>query len=225
MQKRNISENVYQIALLPRNSINCYIIDNILVDSGIRSTSHSLLKALKNHTIKSHVLSHAHADHQGGSKIICETLKIPLLCNEKEVSLATSGDVTRDYTHQKHPVTIFQKRCWAGPGCKVSGILKEGDEIGSFTVIESPGHSAGHISFFRERDRLLIVGDTLVNMNLLSTFVGLSQPPDLFTLNKPQNIVSIQKLASLKPKILCFGHGPVLMNKGELEKFVERISV
>ncbi len=224
MHQRAIAENVYQIALLPRNSINCYIIDNILVDSGIRSTSKTLLKAVKTHNIKSHVLSHAHADHQGGSKMICETLKIPLFCNEKEISLTETGDVTRDYSHQKHPVTLFQKKFWAGAGCKVSGILKEGDEMGSFTVIETPGHSEGHISFFRERDKLLIVGDTLVNMNLISTFVGLSQPPDLFTLNKQQNIISIQKLASLKPKILCFGHGPVLRNKGELEKFIERLS-
>jgi glyoxylase-like metal-dependent hydrolase (beta-lactamase superfamily II) len=46
----------------------------------------------------------------------------------------------------------------------------------------------------------------------------------LFTLNKEENINSIRKLASLKPKVLCFGHGPVLINdKRQFEEFAKRI--
>jgi hypothetical protein len=44
----------------------------------------------------------------------------------------------------------------------------------------------------------------------------------LFTSNKEENRKSIKKLASLKPAVLCFGHGPVLKNKGELESFLKR---
>jgi glyoxylase-like metal-dependent hydrolase (beta-lactamase superfamily II) len=95
--------------------------------------------------------------------------------------------------------------------------------VGSFTVIETPGHSIGHISFFRERDRVLIVGDALVNMNLVTTFVGLNQPPNLFTTDKKMNIRSIKKIYGLKPKILCFGHGPVLYDNGKLEKFMSKM--
>jgi glyoxylase-like metal-dependent hydrolase (beta-lactamase superfamily II) len=103
---------------------------------------------------------------------------------------------------------------------KSASWVKEGDYVGSFTVIDTPGHSKGHISFFRERDKVLIVGDTLVNMNLATTIVGLHQPPNLFTTDKKMNMESIKKIAALKPKILCFGHGPVLYDNGELEKFV-----
>lgn len=219
---KNIAKDVYQISLFPRNAINCYVIEDVLIDAGIRSSSRIILKALKNKTITKHALTHAHADHQGSSKVICETLNIPLLCSESEKELAENGNVIFEYPNPNHIISKFQKQFWAGKGHQVSETLKEGDQIGGFTVIESPGHSSGHLSFFREKDGVLIVGDVMTNMNLLTTITGLHEPPNLFTTDQETNRKSILKLASLKPKILCFGHGPVLFNKGEIEKFVQK---
>lgn len=221
---KKIVENVFQISLMPRNSINCYVIDDILIDSGIRSSGNKILKAIKNIAITKHILTHAHADHQGSSDFICNALNIPLWTSELEKQNAESGKVTHEYPNSKSLIAQFQQNFWAGKGHKVSHILKEGDAVGSFTVIDTPGHSRGHISFFRETDRVIIVGDALVNMNLLTTFVGLDQPPNLFTTDKKRNIESIRKIYDLKPKILCFGHGPVLFDNGELENFVKKIS-
>jgi glyoxylase-like metal-dependent hydrolase (beta-lactamase superfamily II) len=220
---KDIAENVFQIALMPRNSINCYVIDDILIDAGIRSSGTKILNAIKNRSITKHVLTHAHSDHQGSSDMICTALNIPLWTSEPEKENAESGKVIDEYPNSKHFIAQFQQKYWAGKGHKVAHTLKEGDQVGSFTVIETPGHSKGHISFFRERDKVLIVGDTLVNMNLLTTIVGLNEPPNLFTTDKKKNIASIKKIAALKPKILCFGHGPVLYNNGELEKFVDKL--
>ena len=149
-------------------------------------------------------------------------MNIPLCTSPWEKNNAESGIVINEYPNKNHLIARFQQRFWAGKGYKVSRILKECDIVGSFTVIETPGHSNGHISFFREKDRVLIVGDTLVNMNLITTITGLSQPPNLFTTDKVRNIESIKKIYDLKPKILCFGHGPVLYNKDELQRFVEK---
>lgn len=69
-------------------------------------------------------------------------------------------------------------------------------------------------------------GKTLMlfgNIAMPHTLVGLHQPPGLFTSDKKQNIKSILKLASLQPAIICFGHGPVLLDKGELKAFVNKI--
>ncbi|MGA6117088.1 MBL fold metallo-hydrolase [Sphingobacterium anhuiense] len=217
---KEIAKNVYQIPVLPRNSINCYIIDDVLIDAGIRSSSKTILQALKYKKITTHALTHAHADHQGSSAVLCNTLKIPLWTSEFEKNNAESGNVTNEYPDKRHFIARFQQHYWAGEGHHVSRILKEGDTIGSFIVIETPGHSPGHISFFREEDRVLILGDVLVNMNLVSTISGLSQPPDLFTKDKKLNLTSIRKIYNLKPKIICFGHGPVLYDKGELEQFM-----
>jgi glyoxylase-like metal-dependent hydrolase (beta-lactamase superfamily II) len=220
---REIKKDVYQIAVMPRNSINCYVIDNILIDSGIRNSHKIILNALKDTSLHAHALTHAHADQQGSSKMICDTLGIPLWSSALEKQNAESGDATAEYPNQNNLITKFQKKYWAGPGHPISRTLKEGDPVGSFTVIETPGHSLGHISFFREHDGVLIVGDTLLNMNLVTTLKGLHQPPNLFTTNQEQNRESIKKILQLKPKILCFGHGPILINNGELERFANKL--
>lgn len=220
---KEVAKNVYQIALFPRSGINCYVIDDILVDAGIRSSADKILNALTNYRITKHVLTHAHADHQGASSIVCEKLNVPLLTSVMEQENAESGKVIYDYPNYRHFIAKLQQRYWAGSGYKVSQLLREGDQVGSFTVVETPGHSKGHISLFRENDGALIVGDTLVNMNLLTTAVGLHEPPGLFTTSREQNRKSIQKLFDLKPKTLCFGHGPVLYDKGEFERFMKRL--
>ncbi len=220
---KKITENVFQIPLMPRSGINCYVIDDILIDSGIRSSGNKILNAIKNIAITKHVLTHAHADHQGSSDFLCNSLNIPLLTSELEMENAESGNVIYEYPNSNGLIAKFQQKNWAGKGHKVSQILKEGDAVGSFTVIDTPGHSKGHISFFRETDRVMIVGDALVNMNLVTTIVGLNQPPNLFTTDKKKNMESIKKIAALKPKILCFGHGPVLFDNGELEQFMSKM--
>lgn len=89
---------------------------------------------------------------------------------------------------------------------------------------ETPGHAAGHLAFFREKDGVLIIGDAATNMNLLTTIPGLHLPPKIFTENMEENIESLQKLAKISPRIICFGHGPVLINKNnEFEKFVQKL--
>lgn len=220
---KEIAKNVFQIPLMLRSGINCYVVDDVLIDSGISSSSSKILSAIKNVKIAKHALTHAHADHQGSTKVICEKLHIPLWTSELEKENAESGNVTFEYPNHKHPIARFQQKYWAGRGHQVSQVLKEGDCVGSFTVIETPGHSKGHISFFRENDGVLIVGDVLTNMNLLTTMVGIHQPPMLFTTDRETNIASIKKIYDLKPKILCFGHGPVLYNDGKLERFMSSL--
>ncbi|MGN6532231.1 MAG: MBL fold metallo-hydrolase [Ginsengibacter sp.] len=215
-----VAKDVYQIPVMPRNSINCYLIEDVLIDAGIRSSHKIISAALKSKEVKAHALTHAHADHQGSSSSICKEDNIPLWCSLPEKLQAETGDATKEYPKPKHLITRFQKAYWAGDGFEVSRILKEGDLVGGFTVVETPGHSSGHISFFREKDGVLIVGDALVNMNLLTTIAGLHEPPNLFTLDREQNRKSILKLFSLKPSLLCFGHGPVLSDMNIFRRFV-----
>lgn len=222
---RQIAPEVFQIPLMPRNSINCYIIEGVLVDSGIRSSYTTIKKVLREVPVYQHVLTHAHADHQGCSDQICADLSIPLLCHPNEVFRTETGMVTNDYPTPQHWVARLQQKYWAGQGHKVDRTIVENDEIGNFRVIETPGHSAGHISLFREQDGVLIIGDAAVNMNLLTTVTGLRLPPNMFTSDQQCNIKSLQKLAQLNPSVICFGHGPVMRNTdGEFEQFVARFS-
>lgn len=220
-----IAPEVFQIPLMPRNSINCYIIEGVLVDSGIRSSYTTVKKALQKIPVYQHVLTHAHADHQGCSDLICAEFAIPLLCHPSEVFRTETGMVTHDYPTPKHWVANLQQKYWAGQGHQVEHTIVENDRIGNFRVIETPGHSAGHISFFRERDGVLIIGDAATNMNLLTTATGLRLPPNIFTSDQRLNIKSLQKLANLNPAIICFGHGPIMRNTDrKFEQFVAKCS-
>ncbi|HAY3540195.1 MBL fold metallo-hydrolase [Elizabethkingia anophelis] len=222
---RQIAPEVFQISLMPRNSINCYIIEDILVDSGIRSSYNTIKKALLKIPVYQHILTHAHADHQGCSDQICAEFEIPLLCHPDEVFRTETGMVTNDYPTPQHWVAKLQQKYWAGQGHKVERTIAENDRIGNFQVIETPGHSPGHISLFRERDGVLIIGDAATNMNLLTTATGLRLPPNIFTSDQQRNIKSLQKLAKLAPAIICFGHGPVMRNTDrKFEKFVTKCS-
>jgi len=221
-----IAPRVYQVSLMPRNSINCYIIENVLVDSGIRSSYNTIKKALHKVSVYQHILTHAHADHQGCSDQICAEFSIPLICHPDEVLRTETGMVTTDYPTPQHWVAKLQEKYWAGQGHKVDRTVVENDRIGNFRVVETPGHSAGHISLFREKDGVLIIGDAATNMNLLTTAIGLRLPPKIFTSDQQRNIQSLEKLAKLNPKIICFGHGPVMRNTNrKFEQFVDKCSV
>lgn len=90
----------------------------------------------------------------------------------------------------------------------VSSRLREGELIQGLTVIETPGHTPGHISLWREPDRLLICGDRVFNLNPLTRRVGLREPFGFITADPALNRRSIGKLAELEPATVLPGHGP-----------------
>ena len=173
---KQVSKHVYQLPLMPRNSINCYVAEGFIIDAGIKSSASKIINNIAKKDVHTHVLTHAHADHQGSSKAICEQFNIPLWCSEKEKPQAETGNATKEYTSQQHLVTRFQRKYWAGAGHRVAKTIKENDCLGEFRVVETPGHSSGHLSFFREQDGVLIVGDVATNMDLITTIPGLHLP-------------------------------------------------
>jgi glyoxylase-like metal-dependent hydrolase (beta-lactamase superfamily II) len=102
---KKIAKDVFQISVMPRNSINCYLIEDVLIDAGIRSSANKILKEIKGFDVNSHAITHAHADHQGSSKEVCEQLNIPFLCGEKDKTRAESGLVTEEYPNQGSLIT------------------------------------------------------------------------------------------------------------------------
>jgi glyoxylase-like metal-dependent hydrolase (beta-lactamase superfamily II) len=97
--------------------------------------------------------------------------------------------------------------------------LREGDEVAGFKVLDTPGHSLGHVAFWRESDRVLVLGDVLNGMNLLTSIPGLREPPGVFTPDPARNRESIRKIAALEPALVCFGHGPPLRDPRKLASF------
>lgn len=111
-------------------------------------------------------------------------------------------------------------------GTPVARSLAEGDSLAAgFNVRDTPGHSPGHVSFWREADRTLICGDVFFGMNMLTTLPGLHQPFALATPDPAENRNSERRLAALAPDTVGFGHGPVLNEDaaGKLRDFVQAL--
>ena len=156
-----------------------------------------------------HALTHAHPDHQGASHAVCDALGIPLWCGEGDAdAMETPGGIARK--QEPGLVNRLQQRFWTGPPHPVARRLREGDEVAGFKVLEVPGHSPGHVAYWREHDRVLILGDVLNNVDPRTGRKGLREPLDVFTPDPARNRESIRRLAALEPALCVFGHGAPL---------------
>jgi hydroxyacylglutathione hydrolase len=216
---RRLAEDVYQLQGFPRDAINVFVIGDVIVDAGTRHAGRRILRQVRGRAVSAHVLTHAHPDHQGSTHELCETLAIPLWCGEHDVPAAEDPALMR----AGKPASTMDRivdRVWTGPGHPVSRGLSEGDEVAGFTVLETPGHTVGHIALWRESDRVLIAGDVLNGMHLLTGRPGLHEPPASFSADPARNRQSARRLAELRPSLICFGHGPALRSPEALGTFV-----
>lgn len=218
---KQLAEDVHMLKGLPPNAINVYLVGEVLIDAATRQAEKRIFKQLAGRRISAHALTHVHPDHQGCSHVVCERLGVPLSCGQEDVPAMESGPVVGS----KVPALLrrFQDRYWCGPPHPVDRALHEGDEVAGFTVLETPGHTRGHVAFWRESDRVLILGDVLNGMNVMTGVPGLKEPPDVFTADPARNRVSARRLAELRPALTCFGHGAPLRDPGKLAEFVARM--
>jgi hydroxyacylglutathione hydrolase len=214
---KEIAPGVGQLRGFPPNGINVYLIDDVLIDAGSRHAGRRIFGELKGREVNAHALTHAHPDHQGASHEVCEKLGIPYWCPEADVPAAEDPRLIGEL-QPHHPITRLFTKAFTGPAHPVDRALREGDEVGTFEVIDTPGHSAGHVSYWRESDRVLILGDVLNNVNITTGIPGLREPKPYLTPDPAQNRESIRKLAKLEPNVVLFGHGAPLR---DTRKFVE----
>lgn len=214
--------DVHMLSGFPPNAINVYLVGDVLVDAATRQAKRRIFRQLSGRKLAAHALTHVHPDHQGSSHAVCERYGVPLWCGERDApAMETPGGVTGPEAPRW--LKRVQERWWVGPPHRVDRVLREGDEVAGFTVLDTPGHTPGHISLWRESDRVLILGDVLNNMNLITAVPGLHEPPPMFTPDVASNRASIRKLAELRPTLVCFGHGPPLRDPGKLADFAARL--
>ena len=196
---------------MPRDAINAYLIGDVLVDTGIKQSADKIGGMLEGRQISAIALTHAHNDHAGAMKDLAGRFGVPIWCGAQDREAAETGRMVLAPAFRRPRLNALVGATAAFDGAPVARTLAEGDELAAgFTVLDTPGHSPGHVSFWREADRTLICGDVFFNMHILTTVPGLRQPPGPFTVNPKQNRDSERKLAELRPSVVGFGHGPVL---------------
>jgi hydroxyacylglutathione hydrolase len=215
---KELAPGLFQLKGFPPNGINVYLMGDVLVDAATRRAGRRILKQLSGWTVNAHALTHAHPDHQGASREVCTTLGIPFWVGERDAEAAEDPRIIEQRQADVF-VNRLANRCWTGPGHPVDRRLIEGDEVAGFTVLDVPGHSEGHVAFWRESDRVLVLGDVLNNMDVMTGRPGLREPKWFFTPDPARNRESIRKLAALEPSLACFGHGAPLRDPGALSEF------
>jgi glyoxylase-like metal-dependent hydrolase (beta-lactamase superfamily II) len=199
--------DVLRIALAPRALLNAYLVGDVLVDAGMRGQGGGIVRALAGRPVTRHVLTHAHADHAGGSATVARGLRLgPVAC--------AAGDLD-DLRAGRSPALALPGALQPldrvlGRYAPVEAIeLTDGAPVGpGFVVVPTPGHTPGHVSLWRAADRLLIAGDVLMGLAPRTVRGGLRLPPPFDQPDPAAVRASARRLADLEPRTILFGHGP-----------------
>ena len=219
---KQLADGVWQLRGFPPDAINVYLVEDVLIDAGTRRAGKRILNQLAGRDVTALALTHAHPDHQGAADEICGKLDIPYWVGESEAPFAENPRRIA-VVQPPHVFNRMAMRFWTGPGRNVDRLLREGDEVAGFKVLDTPGHSPGHVAYWRESDRVLILGDVLNNVNVTTGIPGLNDPKPYLTANPEQNRRSAKRLAPLEPKLVLFGHGKPLRDTGKFVDFVNAL--
>jgi hydroxyacylglutathione hydrolase len=219
---RQVADGVWQLRGFPPDAFNVYLVEDVLIDAATRHAGRRILRQVEGRTVSAHALTHAHPDHQGASDEVCSKLRIPYWVGQGDMPFAEQPFKLRE-SQPKHPYPRIGRKLFVGPGRKVDRALREGDEVAGFKVLDVPGHSPGHVAFWRESDGVLILGDVLNNLNIVTGARGLHEPPWFVSTDPGENRRSARRLAELGPKLALFGHGPRMRDTRRFVEFVNAL--
>ncbi len=213
--------------------VNVYLIDDqplTLFDTGpdtpealtgleeqLDSAGHGLKE------IKRIIISHTHRDHCGLAGRIQKISGAPVFVHPWEESRLTqsfdplqAGRMLAQLGVPKEVLELFdgRRRRYQGSDEALTDVklLQEGDDLGftsgSFRVIHTPGHTPGHICLYREGEKLLIAGDTVLEK--ITPNPVINPDPGVPERRFPSLRVyheSLDRLRRISPALVYTGHG------------------
>jgi glyoxylase-like metal-dependent hydrolase (beta-lactamase superfamily II) len=224
-----LKEITQGVAALPISIANVYFVGEpgerwTLVDAGVPDRADDILEAAKerygkNARPEAIVLTHGHFDHAGSARSLAEAWDVPIYVHPLEMPFITGRSkyppadptvggflamLSRFFPHK--PLNL---------GEHVRELPMDGAIPGmnGWRMIHTPGHTPGHVAYFRERDRVLLAGDALATVDLDSAFAVITKkkefnkPPAPMTIDWTTARRSVNQLADLRPAIVGCGHG------------------
>jgi glyoxylase-like metal-dependent hydrolase (beta-lactamase superfamily II) len=217
----------------------------VLIDTGMPESVNHILDAAKerfgeNNKPKAIILTHGHFDHVGAVVDLVQKWDVPVYAHEAELPYLT-GELSYPEPDGSVEGGLVAKISPLFPnepidlGNHIEAIPSDGSipNMPGWRWIHTPGHSPGHISLFREKDRSLIAGDAFVTVkqeslfNVLTQKLEISGPPRYLTTDWQAAWESVKKLEALEPAIAITGHGQpvsgIELSEG-LEKLVKEFN-
>lgn len=196
-----------------------------MVDAGMRWSAPNIKKVVtdlfgEGNKPSAIILTHGHFDHVGALRTLLQEWDVPVYAHTMELPYLTGQSsypppdpnvgggmmASLSFLYPKGPIDIREYIRPLPDDNSVPGLPE-------WKYIHTPGHSPGHISLFRESDKVLIAGDAFVTTKVESAVHALtymkhfSGPPRYFTCNWASAKLSVLKLAALDPEVVATGHG------------------
>lgn len=212
----------------------------VLVDAGMPHSAPAIIKETEkrfgeNCRPKAIILTHGHFDHIGAVIELIEHWDIPVYAHQLELPFLTGE---KNYPEPDATVEggMVAKLSPYFPneaiqlGNRVQALPEDGSvpHMSGFRWVHTPGHSPGHVSFFRDEDRALIAGDAFITVKQDALYKVFTQeqeingPPRYLTTDWEAARESVQKLAALKPDTAIVGHG-VPMKGDDLTQSLDKL--
>jgi glyoxylase-like metal-dependent hydrolase (beta-lactamase superfamily II) len=218
-----VIDNVY---VIPGVTANPYVLvgdDGLtLIDTGLPHSERTILRYLMGKgwlasDIKRILITHADIDHYGCLAALRNASGARTFASAIEAQAIARGQSSRPIDRNGNTallrlsIALFSRLMKATP-VQVGDILQEGQilpVLGGLQVLETPGHSPNHLSFFVSSLKVLFCGDSM-----RSDDKGLHGSRSRNDWNHEIAKASVGKQAGLGTEIVCPGHGPVIRQAG-----------
>jgi glyoxylase-like metal-dependent hydrolase (beta-lactamase superfamily II) len=213
-----ITENVH---LIPNVIANPYLIIEpgglTLIDAGLPGSQKKILGYLSKlgrspSDLKRIIITHADLDHVGGLAALKRSTSARIYASPIESDAMSKGNPSRIIksrnSFRRLLMSLVSRFLKAAP-IPADEFISEGQilpVLGGLQVLETGGHTPGHISLYSPSTGILFTGDSIIAREgrLLRSLPSL-------TWNEAKADESARKQSTLGARIVCPGHGQVVM--------------
>lgn len=179
------------------------------------------------------LLTHGHRDHAGSAGELAELWDVPIYAHALEMPYLTGKSAYPPLDPTVGGFLALLGRFFAPQTFDLSERVRAFEPGGDVPGLRgwewhhTPGHSPGHVVFFRREDGTLLTGDAVTTMNLDSFFASALKvrrvcgPPAPFTPDWVTARESVKYLAELRPHSIGSGHGVPMSGSGVVVQLAE----